>query len=93
MATLTWPDKDPNEVLDYAIDWTARLDGDTIAASTWIVPIGITRDSDSFSASATTIWLSGGDTGVTAGHVLTNRITTAAGRIMDQSVTIRVVEK
>ncbi len=28
---LSWPFKDPDEVLDYQIDWTARLAGDTIS--------------------------------------------------------------
>jgi hypothetical protein len=29
---LTWPKKDPDDILDYAIDWSARLDGDKIAS-------------------------------------------------------------
>jgi hypothetical protein len=36
---LKWPDKDPNEVLDYQLRWTKRVpSGDEIAASDWIVP-------------------------------------------------------
>jgi len=88
---LTWPDKDPNEVLDYELDWSARLsDGDTISASTWIVPDGLTEDSNSNTTTTTTIWLSGGTLGE---YTLTNRVTTAGGRTMDQSVRLTVVEK
>jgi hypothetical protein len=55
---LKWPDKDPNEVLDYQLRWTKRVpSGDEIAASDWIVPTGITKQSDTFTATATTIWL------------------------------------
>ena len=46
MATLTgykkdqvgyYIEKDPDAVLDYAIDWTTWLDDDTIATSTWTI--------------------------------------------------------
>lgn len=87
---LTWPDKDPNEVLDYLVDWTARLNGDTITSSTWLVPVDITKDSDSFTDTTTTIWLSAGTIGTLT---LTNRVTTAGGRTMDQSITLTVAEK
>lgn len=85
---LTWPAKDPDEVLDYQINWTARVDDDTIATSTWIVDDGITQDSDTFSDSATTIWLSGGTVGEL--YSLVNRITTTGGRTMDQTVHIKI---
>lgn len=88
---LDWPFKDPDEVLDYQIDWTTRLDGDTIATSTWIVADGITKDSDSNTTTATTIWLSGGTIGDR--YELTNRITTAGGRTMDQTVRIKIKAK
>lgn len=83
-----WPNKDPDEVLDYRLDWSARLNGDTISASTWIVPTGITRDTDSNDAKTTTLWLSGGSGG---NYKLTNRITTSAGRTMEETVSIGVV--
>ena len=41
-----WPAKDPEEILDYALDWTPRLGGDTVAQSQWIVPTGLTKDSE-----------------------------------------------
>jgi len=87
-----WDPKDPDEVLDYEIDWTDRLDGDTIVTSTWpIVPVGITKNSDAHTTTASTIWLSGGTLG--AAYDLTCRITTAGGRTMDQSVRIGVKAK
>jgi hypothetical protein len=88
---LSWPDKDPQEVLDYALDWTARLAGDTIATSSWVLPTGITKASDSHDVSTTKIWLSGGVEGTK--YTLVNTITTTAGRTMNQSVAIKVKAK
>lgn len=90
--SLTWPNKDPDEVLDYQLDWSSRLPtGDTIATSTWIVPIGITKDSDSFTDSTTTIWLSSGTEPTS--YSLVNRVVTAGGRTMDQTVKIKIKSK
>ncbi len=83
--------KDPDEVLDYAIDWKARLAGDTIASSTWTVPGGLTQDQASVSGSKAIIWLSGGT--LDQAYSILNRITTAGGRTMDQTVTLSVRSK
>lgn len=88
---LKWPQKDPDEVLDYQIDWSARLGDDTIASSAWETPDGITQDSDSNDDTTTTIWLSGGSAGES--YTFTNRIVTDGGRTMDQSVKLKVKEK
>ena len=88
---LTWPDKDPDEVLDYEVDWSARILTDTISTSTWIVPAGITKNSDSNTTTTTTIWLSAGTAGDS--YTLTNRIVTAGARTMDESIKLKVKEK
>jgi hypothetical protein len=85
---IVWPHKDPDEVLDFGIDWSVLLEGDTISTSEWIVPAGITKDSDSYSTASTTIWLSGGESGQL--YALTNRVTTAGARSMDETVSLRV---
>jgi hypothetical protein len=84
-------EKDPNAVLDFGVRWTKWLDTDTISASTWIVPTGLTADSDSFTDTVTTVWLSGGVDG--SSYDIVNRITTAAGRVDDRTIRISVVEK
>lgn len=85
---LNWPNKDPDEVADYEIVWTERLDGDTIASSTWILPPGLTKDSDSHVGDTTTIWLSGGVDG--AVYKLVNRVVTVGGRTFEEKVQIAV---
>lgn len=93
MALLTtWDSKDPDEILDYRVDWTARLAGDTILTSTWALPTGITKVTDSTdNVNTTTIWFSGGVDGKT--YACTNHITTAGGRTMEQTINLPVVQK
>lgn len=88
---FTLDPKDPNSVIDYDIDWSKRLpNGDIILVSDWIVPAGITMDSEESTDTATKIWLSGGIAGQS--YALTNRITTAHGRVQDKTITITVKE-
>jgi hypothetical protein len=47
MANKFEKPKDPNSVADYGLDWSLRLVSDTILTSTWIVPDGITANSNS----------------------------------------------
>lgn len=88
---LSWPNKDPDAVLDYKLDWTKFLSGDTITASTWTLPAGLTNSGDSFTDTSTTIWLSGGTAGTK--YTAHNQITTSGGRTEDRSVQIFVKEK
>jgi hypothetical protein len=88
---LEWPSKDPDEVLDYQLDWSGRLGSDTIASSSWTVPAGITKNSDTNTTTVTTIWLSSGT--LNSSYDLQNRVTTTGGRTMDQTVRIRIKAK
>lgn len=83
--------KDPDAVLDYQIDWSAWLGSDTIATSSWIVPDGITKASDTKTTTTATIWLSGGTLGQS--YTLLNRIATAGGRTEDRSIVIGIAER
>ena len=88
MALPRLPRKDPDAVVDYGIDWVRWLAGDTLLTSVWLVPSGIVEDSSSNTATAATIWLSGGTVGLS--YRLTNRVTTVGLRTQDQTVTIPV---
>lgn len=83
--------KDPQAVLDYEIDWSAWLGEDTISASQWSAPDGITIDSDSFTDTTATVWLSGGTAGET--YEVTNGISTDGGRDDDRTIIIQVKQK
>lgn len=85
---------DPQSVLDYKVDWSAWLAaGETISASTWTVPAGITQTTPapSNTTTTTTIWLTGGT--LNASYSVTNHITTNQGRQQDQTITLAVRER
>ena len=83
--------KDPDAVLDYTVDWSDWLGSDTISSSSWTVPSGITKDSDSNTDTTATIWLSSGKNGKT--YEIVNRIVTAGGRTDDRTIIIEVMDK
>lgn len=85
---ISWPFKDPNEVLDYEIDWSARIGGDAISSVTWTVPSGITKDRDAVSGDIAAIWLSGGTAGTS--YDIGCRVVTTGGRTYDETVTLSV---
>jgi hypothetical protein len=92
MAFPQWPPKDPDERLDYNIDWSPRLSApDVISASEWFVPDGLVVEDEDMSSSSTTIWLSSGV--LAEAYDVLNRINTVDGRIMDQTVTLKIKTK
>ena len=88
MSTFT---KDPDATLDYQVDWSDWLGGDTISTSSWNVPNGITLDTDTNTTTTATAWLSGGS--VNKSYEITNRIVTAGGRTDDRTITINVKQR
>lgn len=83
--------KDPQSVLDYTLDWSDWLGSDTISQSTFTVPSGITKDSDSFDDTTATIWLSSGTLGKK--YTITNKIVTNGGRTDERSLIIVIKNK
>jgi hypothetical protein len=83
--------KDPQSKLDYTVDWTAWLGSDTIAASTWTLEAGLTKDSETRTATTSTVWVMGGTPGMI--YRATCQITTAGGRIDERSILIVVAQR
>lgn len=91
MANLTWPDKDPDEVLDYLLNWANRLAaGEAITTVTWSIDAGsgLTVDSQSNTTTTATVWLSDGTPPKTA--VIRCTITTNQGRTMEERVDMNI---
>jgi hypothetical protein len=96
-SMLQWPDKDPNEVLDYQLDWADPDDprlqtGETLTSSTWsivtgdvVINVGLTNYTPQ---GLSTVWLSGGTAATKC--ILLNRVTTSLGRTYDKSVVLRI---
>lgn len=91
--------KDPSAVVDYAADFANWLSSDTISVSQWLVNgtliesdgqtvDGLTVDSSSATTTKSTVWLSAGTEDES--YIVTNRITTAAGRVEDRSFKLTV---
>lgn len=99
--TILYGIKDPAEVLDYQVDWSSSLAaGESIATSTW-TPVHqddgsadtrITVTNQTSTATATTVWLSGGMVGDST-HTIVNHISTNQGRQFDQTLYIDIFEK
>lgn len=83
--------KDPDAILDYAIDWTEWLNSDSILTSSWSAVDGMSIDDTNNSDEVSVVWLSGGTTG--RSYAVTNRITTAEGRQDDRTILIRCQQR
>lgn len=88
---MLWPWKDPDEVLDYGIDWSRVLENDPIQSSQWIFESGqgtLVINSSEHDETTAVAWFSGGTVNTEA--LLVNRITTLGGRTLDQSVRLPI---
>lgn len=97
---LTLPPKDPNEVLDYQIDWADLKDprleaGESLVSSTLSVVEGsvvINEERSGFVPSGVvTLWVAEGAPGELC--IILNRVETTLGRIYDQSCKLRIRTK
>ena len=80
--------KDPSGDLDYTVDWSLWLAGDTISTATVTVPTGLTLGTVSHTATAVTAWISGGTVG--SSYTVEFEIVTTGGRTDSRSVTLSV---
>jgi hypothetical protein len=88
--------KDPEAVLDYAVDWGAEyLSGDVLTESGWTVSPaeagGVSIASNRFDLMVSTVQVRGG----IAGRIyrLTNHVVTAEGREDSRSILLRVEKR
>ena len=96
VPVLTWPAKDPADVLDYQLDVSAALvgnDGDTIQTLDVSVqpdaPGDLTLVSATADGASAVVWLSSGQAGTT--YVVTFAIATVSGRTIQRDVQLPVV--
>lgn len=89
----SWPIKDPDAILDYTMDWSRWLEGDTIDSATFSLTTaaGLAIGSQSFTDRTATVWLTGGTAGERA--EIKCRIVTAAGRQQDHSAPLAIAEQ
>ena len=85
---ITAFDKRPEDVLDYDIDFSRWLDGDTLVNVTASKVGTAVIDSSSVDSVAAKIWLSGGDAGTDT--IITAQVETLAGRTKEIQFRLRV---
>ena len=84
---------DPQETVDYSINWANDLGDDTISTSTWTFDANnadavLVKSSPTKTDTTTTIWLSAGTSGVV--YVIRNTIVTAGARTFERTAKITV---
>lgn len=95
----SWPALDPQEILDFQIDWGKKLEaGEIITDSDWFIDSGDVEietvehpPGSSFSDEITTVWLTGGTVDTTC--EVRNHITTSAGRQRERTMTLKLKAK
>lgn len=84
--------KDPQADLDYVIDWSDWLAGDTLNTSAWAVASGdVTLHDPAIVGDLTRVWVTGGTAGTIAR--ITNSIVTTGGRDEDRTLTFIIQER
>lgn len=84
--------KDPGATLDYSFDWTDWLGAsETITATSWTVPAGLTKVSESNSSYVSTCRISGGT--LNTSYTVTCQITTNEGEIDQRSLQLVVQDR
>jgi len=84
--------KQPNDVLDYDVDFSDwMVSGDEVDGVTVSADAGVTVDSYAFTDEIVKVWLSGGTDGET--YKITVLATTEGGRSKEQEFRIKVKEK
>lgn len=104
--SFKWPNKDPDETLDYSVDWSRWLNGASISSVTWSVDDssgvkttitngqtvnGIQRVSSSISGGVTTIHLGLGTANTE--YKFYCRITDSTGSIAERVIKLNVKEQ
>lgn len=78
--------KDPDGAEVFGFDWEDDLNGDTISASTWTLPSGLTEAASSNTSTTTQLRYTGGADG--RKYLLQNNITTAGGATYQRSALV-----
>lgn len=93
--------KDPSSRMNYFVNWAEDVnrpedgnwlgDGNTIEASVWFIPEGITADEDTFTDTVTQVWLIDGT--ADEAYDLVNRVSTSDGRTDERTIRIYVLQR
>lgn len=82
----------PRGKMDYVWDWTGILNGDEIQSSVFVAPSGLTKSGENSTTTTAGLTLEPTPPGNHEGRefLVTNRVTTQGGRILNATVIIEV---
>lgn len=101
-----WPDKDPDEIVDYSVDWSRFLGSDTITSAVWSIDDangtktevnsaddvnGLIFMQGTLSGQVATARFNGGTNNIR--YNITCRVNTGEGLRFERSVFLRIKEK
>ena len=101
-----WPDKDPDEIVDYSVDWSRFLDTDSVSSVAWYINAadgtktlvadgntvnGLQLVQRSNTATVATARFALGTRNVR--YTITCAVTTSAGLLYERSIFLRAREK
>lgn len=72
----------------FPIDWRRRLNGDTLTASTWTVPTGLTLGAVSFNSKSTQAFITADTVGT---YCVKNQVDTLGSKTFNAIITITVL--
>lgn len=88
---MSWPNKDPDDILDYGRDFSAEFPDATITAAQVIADDGITAGPAALSGKTVTTRVSGGTSNRSYG--VTFRLTFADGQQVDRTERLLVIDR
>ncbi len=92
MPSTFYLSKDPQETLDYTMDWTKWLaPTETITACTVSQPIGLTVSAPTLATPNVTVRISGGTTGQSYDVIW--HATTSTGQQPERTLTLTIVDR
>lgn len=86
-------EQDPAEVLDYPMDFTAFLSGDSVISHTWTVPSPLAMVADVGNGPKFTVWIGTASAPVGSDYRVTLKFSTGQGRTVVQSFHLIVLRK
>lgn len=83
--------KDPEENLNYDLDWTFWLEGDTIVSSSWDIPPELQLVDQTFTTTTSSAYIAGGTLG--ENYRISCTVNTQFGRTTKRTSVVRVTSK
>lgn len=83
--------KGPSETLTFTLDYTDGLDTETITASAWSIPTGLTDAGSNFTSKLASVKIGGGTVG--QAYLVSNSVVSSTSQILVRKFKLVIVER